>query len=438
MNRLIIIFVFLVTSSESSSPIREIIETIGDCTEINLILDANCKLEIALNEIISFKPVRIFDSLKIFQTSARTANVFCSNSFLELFNSLQQQHQAKFDGFFIIILQSGEKIHEILNLLWSFYITNINIIVSEKEVYSVYTFIPFSPAGCNKTDPVKIAEFKNRSFTIKPEKFFQDKFSNFHGCGVKAASFEAVYPSVIRQVRPNGTIKWIGRDLKIVEAIAKASNFRAEIFFVTPFGGWGDVYPNGSSTGAARRVMKRESEFLFGHCQLKYERSKFMDFSLAFTEDYMIYVIPPIEKDLTLRKLIEPFDDSLWFLLLVLVSCSLAIGGLLEMRKLRKVRNFIIGREIRHPFLNFLNITIGASQDELPSRNFARYILTMFILFFLIIRTLYLGGLFNVLQLPASLKDFDSIEEMAASDFKFYIIAGLEELTKEIVAMKNR
>lgn len=57
----------------------------------------------------------------------------------------------------------------------------------------------------------------------------------------------------------------------------------------------------------------------------------------------------------------------------------------------------------------------------LPRRNFARFILALYLLFCLIIRTAYQGKQFEFLQKEIRPANVRSIDEMIQKDFTFYI-----------------
>lgn len=60
--------------------------------------------------------------------------------------------------------------------------------------------------------------------------------------------------------------------------------------------------------------------------------------------------------------------------------------------------NFLIGENMKNPFLKLLIVCLGFTQPELPKRNFSRFTLMNFMLSWLILRTCYQGILFNLLK----------------------------------------
>jgi hypothetical protein len=80
------------------------------------------------------------------------------------------------------------------------------------------------------------------------------------------------------------------------------------------------------------------------------------------------------------------FDDWTWICIGVTLSMALLTIQLINFMSV-KVQKFIFGRDIRTPTLNLANIFLNGSQNRVPGRNFARFLLILFIIWSLIIRT---------------------------------------------------
>lgn len=87
-------------------------------------------------------------------------------------------------------------------------------------------------------------------------------------------------------------------------------------------------------------------------------------------------------------KLLIPFDLATW--LAILFSFVVAFIVILCLKLLDiGVQRFVFGTFVTTPVLNVVAVFFGQDQTILPGRNFARYILMMYILFCIIIRTAY-------------------------------------------------
>jgi hypothetical protein len=96
------------------------------------------------------------------------------------------------------------------------------------------------------------------------------------------------------------------------------------------------------------------------------------------------------------EKFLLPFDSGTW------ICCGIFfVGAFLVIfiinRLERKVQEFVFGRRVKSPAFNVLVAFFGQSQNILPGRNFSRFLLMLFILFCLIIRTAYQGVQFDMM-----------------------------------------
>ena len=78
-----------------------------------------------------------------------------------------------------------------------------------------------------------------------------------------------------------------------------------------------------------------------------------------------------------------------------------------------------------------LTAIFGLQQTVLPTRNFSRFILMMFLLFCLVNRNVYQGALYLILRSDGHRKEIQSIQEMVEKDFKFYVYASYVDFVNE-------
>lgn len=88
--------------------------------------------------------------------------------------------------------------------------------------------------------------------------------------------------------------------------------------------------------------------------------------------------------------------------------------------------------------MNLLTALFGGTQHRLPIGNVARLLLMVFLLFCLVIRTLYQGSLFKYLQSNDNAKEPNTIEEMAQKNYTFYMIFSYGDFTKDNVFIRDR
>jgi hypothetical protein len=351
-----------------------------------------------------------------------------------------ESNQFNYGGYYVIMFEQATRhdAHEIFALLWEFFIHNVNLIRRENGAVIVETFVPFRPSKCNQTEPVEVARFENGKFINRPDDFFPDKFDNFHGCPIKVTTFETIGPAVLRQDFANGTHRLYGRDIEIFTTIAEKLNLHAKIFYNSTYGGWGVLNAKGEGFGAFMEVKRREADVTFGNLNMKVERAVHLGFTSPYSADTMLFLVPPGRPLSTFQKLVRPFNKLLWICLCCVLAIALLTITMLQLQS-RGVRDFVIGRRIRGAYLNILIALIGGSQNKLPKGNFGRFLLMNFLLFCLVLRTLYQGSLFHFLQSSDSEKEPETIQEMAVNkNYTFFMISSYKEFTTENIYLKDK
>lgn len=96
------------------------------------------------------------------------------------------------------------------------------------------------------------------------------------------------------------------------------------------------------------------------------------------------------------EKLVIPFDMETWIALGVTFMAGFLTILLLKTCDIERQR-FTFGTYVDTPAFNMVVAFFGQGQNILPGRNFARYLLMMFVLFCLVIRTGYQGVQFELI-----------------------------------------
>lgn len=126
---------------------------------------------------------------------------------------------------------------------------------------------------------------------------------------------------------------------------------------------------------------------------------------LSLYDNVVIY--PLFELDLSLlvsageeytpfEKLFLPFDYGTWIALGVKFSIGICTILIIKCFGAR-CQVFVFGSKVQTPIFNLLVAFFAQSQQIQPSTNFARYVLMMYILFSMIIRTGYQGVQFELI-----------------------------------------
>lgn len=282
---------------------------------------------------------------------------------------------------------------EFLRFMKDFY-----FIVEDEAFIRLKTIVWYQPGQCETPTLITINKFSKRENIWLNSQFTIKKFRNFYGCGiggylpVTVSELASMFihekmDEIFQSTRENA-------DRKLFEIFAKSLNFTVE---------------------KDRRKVSFVSYLLS-------DRGKGVPF--YFTQPHVFrsicFAIPVGQPFDAYEKLILPFDDDVW--ILILLTFLIAFFTIVVLRLFHpRIRNFIIGQNISTPALNVVMIFFGISQISLPGRNFARFLTMTFILYCMIIRTAWQGKSFEFMQKDMRKPEVKSIEEMIQNNFTFYV-----------------
>jgi hypothetical protein len=283
----------------------------------------------------------------------------------------------------------------------------------------VFGFVPFSEGNCGDTTPVLVNEFKEGQFVKSVEEIFVDKTRDLKGCEVRIATSDDSQPYVFVDLLANGSYNFHGRDVELVNALAKSINFRINYTFV---GEEGSLAENGTGYGPFLMLLEDKADLIMADYWLVIYRLKFVDTSVPYIYAYYAFMIPPGGELSSFEKFVKPLDRCTWSLLLVFIGFGFIVIFLMKKFSSKSTRNFVFGIGVNHPSLNIITAIYGGSQKVLPRESFGRYLLMMFLIFCLVMRTLYSGSLFRFIQSKVYHKEVQSSDEMIERDFKIYFL----------------
>lgn len=370
----------------------------------------------------------------------RRGNVFLIadfEGFENISKKLRREHFC-FNGFYLIVLISGpiSRIQDIFQHLWSLQIHNVNIMFEDKnQDILVLTFIPFKPRECNDLSPVVVNTFKDGKFINGTENFFPDKFRNLHNCPVQVSTSDGEdEPYVIANRLSNGSFHLHGSDINLLNTLSKALNFRTKYAFI---GSVGYCFENGSAKGPLKVLMDNEADLSISNWWLKNGRLKFFDATISYNSENLIFLIPPGRFLSPVEKLAYPFQLGVWMMVIACFLIGVVVVFLVE-RSSISAQSFVFGTGVQSPYFNLFAGFIGENQTILPTRNFARFLLMTFLMYSLIIRTLYQGSYFKLINSTQRKQEVKSIGEMIAKDFTFYVPSSIADMFEGTTTISSR
>jgi ABC-type amino acid transport substrate-binding protein len=335
----------------------------------------------------------------------------------------------------LIVSVKGEiqNLKDLFKLFWSFQIFNVNVLFENKsgEVL-VKSFEPFSRIKCDDSTPIVVNEYRNGKFENK--NFFPRKMRNLNNCGVKVPIGTDSEPHVIVELRSDGSLVAQGPDISLLNVLSESLNFKIDYIYV---GDTGYLLSNGSATGFFKSLKDGSADITIATWSIKSNRIAHFDFTTSYANDVLTFIIPPGRRLTALEQLVYPFSFYLWTSLAFVLMAGIFVICLIKTRS-TNIQNFTFGSNVGSPFVNILAAFIGGSQNRLPKRNFARFLLMIFLLYSLIIRTSYQGSFFKLLNSDELYGQIRSIEELIERDFKIYAQIGTTDVFQDSEVFKNR
>lgn len=169
-------------------------------------------------------------------------------------------------------------------------------------------------------------------------------------------------------------------------------------------------------------------------------RVNLLSTSVSYAQSNLILVIPPGHQRPTFSKLFTAFDRILWYTLSGIISFVLVITLIITRRQQhrRVVRDFILGKANRTPILNIVNTIVGLPWHRAPRRNFSRFLYTMFLLMWLIFRSLYQAVLYKNLQSADIRLPIQTVNESLAQNFIYFMVTSTAENIIYLPEIYNR
>ncbi|CRK90108.1 CLUMA_CG003826, isoform A [Clunio marinus] len=294
--------------------------------------------------------------------------------------------------------------------------------------------MPFTKKNCHNTSPLLVNEFKNKKFSKSVKDFFPNKFGNLHGCEIRAAISDESEPAVFVAHTKHNKLKVSGRDIRLLQGLSEVMKFSLNFTYV---GHSGYFFANGTSKGPLKALLNKEADLSISDWYLKEHRAAFFQNSVPYFSEKLVFVVPPGKPLSPIEKLIYPMTLHAWILLLTCYSFGLVVIFVVG-RSSIKYQHFVFGRDKQKPYLNMFAAFIGVSDHALPKRTFARFLLMMFLIFSLVIRSFYQGSFYQLLKSNKHHLKVQTIDEMIKKDFTFYVYSGLSDLFQGTEGIKRR
>ncbi|KAG4075079.1 hypothetical protein HA402_008144 [Bradysia odoriphaga] len=353
-------------------------------------------------------------------------------SFIEFehFFNLIRPESFLYDGHFIIIYDraDAQEMESIFHKLWKAYIYNVVILtttnLNSSDLVTVFTYMPFANQMCNSTKSVRINEFNKTLMKWTTNVFFPKKFKQMNRCALRFGCY-ADSPGVIINSSENGLKKFGGMNIDIAIMFSDILNITLNVLEYEQ--GMGVIFSNNSATKILKRVMDNEVDVIFSSTQKA--RLRVLDATRWVYSDKLVLVVTPSLLIDPIQKIFLPFTFASWISIAMVALLACCIIKLLKFTP-KIVHDYVIGSNVKGSILNVWNVLLGGNQQMLPQSNFPRFLLIKFLIFTMIMRNLYQGGVFNILKRDVRGVELTTVDEFIEHEFTFYVYPSLADRLK--------
>ncbi|KAH8287429.1 hypothetical protein KR054_007110 [Drosophila jambulina] len=326
--------------------------------------------------------------------------------------------------------QPMESIKIMFRRLLNMYVLNVTVFLQRNGSVHVYTYYPYGPHRCQSSLPVFYTAFQELESGVvgltKP--LFPSKLANMHGCQLVAATFEH-RPYVILEDDPQQVGGRIlhGIEGRIVNTLAERMNFSLKLL-VPEDKDRGQIRSDGNYTGILKMIVDGKANLTFVCFMYSKARSDLMLPSVSYMSFPIVLCIPRGGSMTPLERLTRPFRHIIWSCVLGSLFLGLLLIGLLRLRQPRVLRHLVLGRNNQRACLSMWNVLMGGLALYHPRRNFARFLLLVWLLQTLVLRAAYTGQLYLLLQDLGMRAPLQELSEVVAQGYVFHMLPALQSV----------
>ena len=167
------------------------------------------------------------------------------------------------------------------------------------------------------------------------------------------------------------------------------------------------------------------------------ERAMYMLPSISYTSFPIVLCVPGGHPLTPLQRLIKPLGYITWLCLLSCVLLGLGLIALLQLLSVPRLRSFVLGENNRLPGTELWSTLLGGLHMHPPHRNFARFLLALWLFETLVLRAAYTGELYIILQDARVRTPLRSLAEVLENKYTFHMLPALRPVFKELVAQQQ-
>lgn len=164
-------------------------------------------------------------------------------------------------------------------------------------------------------------------------------------------------------------------------------------------------------------------------------RSMYLSSTITYFFLPLVLAIPKGYPLSSFERLTNPFSYAIWLMFgFSFLVGILVIVGVKSFRRL-DIAAFLFGKFNNFPLANLFNTLLGGSLiSPAPRRNFARYILALWLLYTMVIRNAYTGKMYTLLQDSKLKTSFKTVQQLVENGFTIYYAKVLKGTLQSMVS----
>ncbi|XP_059223293.1 uncharacterized protein LOC131997048 [Stomoxys calcitrans] len=295
------------------------------------------------------------------------------------------------------------ELHQIFSHFWQYYMLNVIVLVEnpDTQVVDVYTYFPFHDAASCRHVHVKYINAYGEAWRYPITKsLYPDKVGNLHKCPVTAAVWNTP-PYLSFKRHPNGTIEIHYWEAELLYVLGDKFNFTVALIEPINNQQRGKQQPDGTINGAMGLMIRRTADLSLGSFRVTLERAAVLTGAESYYQTWQAYAFLKRAQPYTsLEILVYAFDNRTWICLVISFLTALLVAYFVQLRYDTSYWARIVMGIPRPtaPLTNIVMMMTGQAIGALPENTFCRFVLTLWDLFGLLLRTAYQSLLFQLLQ----------------------------------------
>ncbi|XP_055918398.1 uncharacterized protein LOC129950485 [Eupeodes corollae] len=300
---------------------------------------------------------------------------------------------------------------------------NVNIIVETNSGEVLfYTFYPYQDLHCRSPEPSIEFRYDN-NISQKSLQFFPEKAKNFHRCPLRIRTRNELVLTLGNYTMPNQLRNY---EMSILEyEILKELSLKMNFSF--------DIY-HSSDSGLNNSLADGKFDVALGSFANDAQVNRLHSASVTYFMSWLLIALqrrPDVLR--TLIWLLVPFNSTTWLCTLgFLILTTLCIVSVRRNKKLVSIFHLNNSGS-----LEILSVTIGASVEQLPRKTSLRFAFIVLSLGALILRSAYLGKLFDAYRGRTMVEPPKSVMELLAENYTIYAHDIFKPVIEDLIGSKN-